>query len=81
MNRLPEEKNLFKWVRKLLFVCVKTAVILCVLVGGAFIAGQSAVAPVSVRLLTAYAMEYAAGTLKPVRRFFPEPKLIEIYKK
>lgn len=81
MRRLSEENNARRWLRKGLFICVKTAVILCVLVGGALIMGQSSVAPVSVRLLTTYALEYATDTFKPVRRFFPQPYVMEIYKK
>jgi len=37
------------------------------------LAGQSRVAPVSVNLLTTYAMEYAITTFKPYRHLFPEP--------
>ncbi|MBP5403746.1 MAG: hypothetical protein J6Y17_01490 [Elusimicrobiaceae bacterium] len=42
------------------------------------IAGQSRVAPVSVNLLTTYAMEYAVSTFKPYRHLFPEPYVIDL---
>ena len=66
---------------KAFFVLVKTLFILLALSGGALVAGQSSVAPVSLRLLTAYGMEYAAATFKPYRHFFPEPYLIELENK
>ena len=60
---------------------VKTAFILLALSEGALVAGQSSVAPVSLRLLTAYGMEYAVATFKPYRHLFPEPYLIDLENK
>ncbi len=65
-------------VLKVFFSVVKLIFVLLILVVGTLIAGQSAVSPVSVRLLTSYGMEYAVKTLKPIRVYFPEPHLIEI---
>ena len=65
-------------VLKVFFACIKMMVILLVLVVGALVASQSSVAPVSVRLLTSYAMEYAVSTFKPVRPYFPAPQVVEI---
>lgn len=63
---------------KAFFTLVKTLFVLLVLVVGALVAGQSASAPVSMRLLTSYGMEYAAATFKPYRHLFPEPYLINL---
>ena len=60
------------------FALVKIWFVLLVLVVGALVAGQSSVSPVSTRLLSAYAMEYAVTTFKPYRHFFPEPYLIDL---
>ncbi len=63
---------------KAFFMLLKTLFILLALSVGALVAGQSAVAPVSLRLLTAYGMEYAVATFKPYRHLFPEPYLIDL---
>lgn len=55
------------------FTLVKAVFIGIVLVAAVLIAGQSRVAPVSMRLLTTYAMEYAVNSFKPYRVYFPEP--------
>ena len=66
---------------RMFFAFVKAAIVALVLIVGVLIAGQSRVAPVSVNLLTAYAMEYAVATFKPYRGYFPEPYLIQLEKK
>ena len=66
---------------KAFFTLMKTLFILLVLTVGALVAGQSAVAPVSLRLLTSYGMEYAVTTFKPYRHLFPEPYLIDLENK
>lgn len=71
------EKEAGTVVWTLFFGVVKTIFIVLVLVVGTLVASQSSVAPVSVRLLTAYGMEYAVALLKPVRPLFPQPQLIE----
>ncbi len=63
------------------FAVVKAVFVALVLIVGVLIAGQSRVAPVSVNLLTAYAMEYAVVTFKPYRGYFPEPYLIQLEQK
>lgn len=60
------------------FALVKTLFVLLALTVGALVAGQSSSAPVSVRLLTSYGMEYAVATFKPYRHLFPEPYLIQL---
>ncbi len=42
------------------------------------ILSQSAVAPVSSRLLSTYALEYATKTIKPYRHFFPQPYMVNL---
>lgn len=42
------------------------------------ILSQSAVAPVSSRLLSTYAVEYATKTIKPYRHFFPQPYMVNL---
>lgn len=68
-------------VLRTFFAVVKAVFVALVLIVGVLIAGQSRVAPVSVNLLTAYAMEYAVATFKPYRGYFPEPYLIQLEKK
>lgn len=55
------------------FAIVKAALIALILIVAVLVAGQSKVAPISINLLTAYAMEYAVSTFKPYRGYFPEP--------
>lgn len=65
---------------RMFFAFVKAAFVALLLIVGVLIAGQSRVAPVSVNLLTAYAMEFAVNTFKPCRGYFPEPYLIHLEK-
>lgn len=73
-------KQSMRFVGRTFFALVKVLFVLVILTGGALIAGQSSVAPVSVRLLTSYGMEYAISTFKPYRHFFPRPYLIDLEK-
>lgn len=57
----------------LFFSLLKAALFTLFFVVAVLIIGQSRVAPVSVHLLTAYAMQYAVHTFKPARPFFPQP--------
>ena len=66
------------WAFRTFFAVVKAVFIGLVLVVAVLAAGQSRVAPVSVRLLTTYAMEYAVTSFKPYRGYFPEPYLIQL---
>lgn len=63
---------------RMFFAFVKAVFVALILIVAALVAGQSRVAPVSVNLLSAYAMEYAVSTFKPWRGYFPEPYLIHI---
>ena len=71
-----EDGHIFWW--KVFFSIFKVGMILFVLVTASLIMAQSAVAPVSVRLLTTYGMEYAVERFKPIRPLFPEPYLHQI---
>lgn len=66
---------------RMFFAFVKAAFVVLVLIVTVLAVGQSRVAPVSVNLLTAYAMEFAVNTFKPCRGYFPEPYLIHIEEK
>lgn len=61
-----------------IFIFFKAFTLIAVLAVAALVAAQSSVAPVSMRLLAALGMEYAAKTLKPYRPYFPEPYLIQL---
>ena len=63
---------------RLFFGAVKSFLIIFVFIVCVLVASQSAVAPVSMRLLSSYGMEYAVATFKPYRHYFPEPFLIEL---
>ena len=63
------------------FALIKAVLVALVLVVAVLIVGQSTVAPVSVRLLTTYAVEYAVTKFKPYRPYFPRPYLINLEKK
>lgn len=71
-------KQAVKILLKSFFALVKMTFILLILIVGTLIASQSSVSPVSVRLLTSYAMEYAVNTFKPVRPYFPAPYVVEV---
>lgn len=60
------------------FFVLKTLTAALLVLGAALIVSQSAVAPVSTRLLGVYALEYATNTIKPYRRFFPQPYMITL---
>lgn len=64
-------------VLHMFFTFVKAVLAALLLIAGVLVVGQSRVAPVSIHLLTSYAMEYAVHKFKPYRGYFPEPYLIE----
>ncbi len=74
----PLAQQASRFIIQIIFSAVKLVAVLFVLVVSVLVAGQSSVAPVSVRFLTSRGMEYAAATLKPYRHFFPEPYLINV---
>lgn len=63
------------------FTGLKALFVVWVLLVSVLVIGQSTVAPVSMRLLTTYAVEYATACLKPYRGYFPQPYLVELNKK
>lgn len=77
MSRHLFEQRAGTVVWTLFFGVVKTVFIVLMLVIGTLVASQSSVAPVSVRLLSAYGMEYGVALLKPVRPLFPQPQVID----
>lgn len=62
------------------FAVVKVLTVGLFLLVGVLVASQSAVAPVSARLLGTYALEYTAKTIKPYRHFFPQPYMVNLDK-
>lgn len=60
------------------FGFLKTTLAALLVIVAVLVAGQSRVAPLSVNMLTTYAMEYAVATFKPYRHLFPEPYLIDL---
>jgi len=74
----PFEQSAAHFFVRLFFGAVKSFLVVFVFVFCVLIASQSAVAPVSLRLLSSYGMEYAVATFKPYRHYFPEPFLIEL---
>ena len=63
------------------FTLVKAIFVALVLVVAVLIAAQSRMAPISVRLLTTYGMEYAVTYFKPYRGYFPQPYAVNLTKK
>lgn len=66
------------WLVRLFFGAVKSFLIVFLFIVCVLVTSQSAVAPVSLRLLSSRGMEYAVATFKPYRHYFPEPFLIEL---
>jgi len=65
-----------KWLPVLLngfLYLVKMGVVVLLILAGVLVASQSAVSPVSARLVGIYALEYSVRKVKPYRPFFPRP--------
>ena len=65
-----------KWVGTVLngfLRLVKMSVVVLLILAGVLVASQSAVSPVSTRLVGMYALEYSVRKIKPYRPFFPRP--------
>lgn len=60
------------------FFMVKILTVVLFILASVLVVSQSAVAPVSTRLLGAYALEYGTATIKPYRRFFPKPYMVNL---
>ena len=63
---------------RLFFSAVKSLLVVFIFAGAVLVVSQSAIAPVSLQLLSSRCMEYAVATFKPYRHYFPEPFLIEL---
>ena len=68
-------------VFNLFFALVKATLVALVLIVSALVAGQSRIAPISVRLLTTYGIEYDVIYFKPYRGYFPQPYAVNLTKK
>ena len=60
------------------FFIVKTLTAALLVLAAVLVVSQSAVAPVSTRLVGVYAVEYAAKIIKPYRHLFPQPYMVQI---
>lgn len=73
-----QEKTLSGLALNGFFFIVKTLTAALLVLAAVLVVSQSAVAPVSTRLLGVYAMEYAAKTIKPYRHYFPQPYMVNL---
>ncbi|MBQ7908267.1 MAG: hypothetical protein IJ311_02065 [Elusimicrobiaceae bacterium] len=73
-----QQKKLYSLTLNGFFFIVKAVTVGAVVLIGVLILSQSAVAPVSTRLLSTYALEYTTKTVKPYRHFFPKPYMVNL---
>lgn len=73
-----QEQKVFSLILRKVFFLIKALTVGLAVLIAVLILSQSAVAPVSVRLLSTYALEYATKTIKPYRHFFPQPYMINL---
>ena len=73
----PFDEQARQFLMHLFVSSVKAVVLLLVLGTGVLVLAQSSVAPVSVRMLTSYGLEYATAKCKPYRHLFPAPYFAE----
>ncbi|MBR3603723.1 MAG: hypothetical protein IKL48_03435 [Elusimicrobiaceae bacterium] len=73
-----QQKKLSSLALNGFFFVVKVLTIVFLVLTVTLILSQSSVAPVSSRLLSMYALEYATKTIKPYRHFFPQPYMVNL---
>ena len=73
-----QEKTLLPAVFNIFFFTIKSLILIFVLFTAVLIISQSSVSPISTRLLSTYAMEYAEHKIKPYRVYFPQPYKINL---
>lgn len=73
-----QEQKVFSLILRKVFFLIKALTVGLAVLIAVLILSQSAVAPVSVRLLSTYALEYATKTIKPYRHFFPQPYMVNL---
>ncbi len=78
MSPVTRQRSLTRLALDGFFAAFKGLTVGLFLLAGVLVASQSAVAPVSARLLGTRALEYAAQTLKPYRHFFPQPYMVNL---
>ena len=76
MKPVSQTKTISSMLFNGFFVLVKICVAGALILSGVMIASQNSVAPVSTRLLSTYALEYATKTIKPYRHLFPKPYMV-----
>ena len=73
-----QQKLLSTWLFNGFFFVVKALIMALGILALVLVVSQSSVAPVSTRLLSTYALEYATQTIKPYRHFFPKPYMVNL---
>lgn len=71
-----QQKTLSALVLNGFFFICKTLTVGLLLFIAVLVISQSAVTPISTRLLGMYAVEYTAKTIKPYRHLFPRPYIV-----
>ncbi len=71
-----QQKTLSSLTLSGFFFIIKTMTLSLLILTAVLVASQSAVAPVSTRLLGIYAIQYAVQSIKPYRHFFPRPYMV-----
>ena len=73
-----QQQMLSVWLFNGFFFVVKTLILALCLLAIVLVISQSAVAPVSTRLLSTYGLEYATQIIKPYRHYFPKPYMVSL---
>ncbi len=71
-----QQKMLSVWLFNGFVFVIKTFITALGILTLVLVVSQSSVAPISTRLLSTYALEYATHTIKPYRHFFPKPYMV-----
>ncbi len=73
-----QERTLFSRLGNGFIFIIKSLIVILCLFAGILMVSQSSVSPVSTRLLTRYALEYADHKIKPYRIYFPRPYIVNL---
>ena len=76
-----QQKTLGATALKGFFFVLKTITVVLLILTGVLVISQSSVSPVSMRLLSTYAIEYTVQKVKPYRIYFPRPYMINLEEK
>lgn len=73
-----QQKTLAVTALKGFFFVLKTITVMLLVLVGVLVISQSSVAPISMRLLSTYALEYTVQKVKPYRGYFPKPYMVNL---